>query len=128
MVPFKEILFKQQCYLVSELQVDALVPSVVLELICDPKTNEKECDVTFSSVYDLKVNYYGEPDDTKNEYLCILIDVADKVTDGKHYYHIATDTVDVSFYTAETPIINWVNPDKEYKSWESERVVWDKNT
>jgi len=128
MVPFSDILFKQQAYWVSELQVDTLVPSVFLQLVCDPEIGEKECDVVFKSVSEINMNYYGELDETKEEYLCTLIDVSDNIKDGKHYYLILTDTVELSFCTSETPTIYWQEPDKPYQSWKSEKIVWNKNT
>lgn len=122
MVPLKDILFKQQAYWVSELDIDALVPCIRLKLISDPDKNTSECDVLFENALEIEVNYHGEADECKSQYLCTLLDVNDEQKDGKHYYLIVTDTVEVSFHTDATPRIEWLEPDKPYQIWQSERI------
>lgn len=127
MVPFKDILFKQQAYWVSELDVDALSPYVRLQLISDPDSNEIECDVLFEKAMEVTVNYHGDEEDSKSRYLCTLLDVSDKLENGKHYYFIATDTVEVAFHTAATPKIDWLDPNKPYQKWRVERIKGGKD-
>ncbi|MBA6381346.1 MULTISPECIES: hypothetical protein [unclassified Colwellia] len=127
MVSFRDILFKQQAYWVSELIVDTLVPSVYLQLISNPDTSELECDVIFNNVSNVSSLFIGEANESKEEYLCTLWDVTDKIKDGKHLYVIATDTVEVSFFCEDSPEIKWVNPDKPYQTWTQEKIKLKKD-
>lgn len=127
MVPFKDILFKQQAYWVSDLEIDALIPSIRLVLVSNPNKQIIECEVVFLDTKEVKVNYFGEQDESKKDYLCTLLDVFDKIEDGKHIYCIETDTVEVSFNTAVAPQIKWLDPDKPYQYWKVERINKGKN-
>ncbi|WP_445427535.1 hypothetical protein [Alishewanella sp. HL-SH05] len=127
MVPFKDILFKQQAYWVADLDIDALTPSVRLLLVSDPNSAEFECEVVFLETKEVSVSYFGEEDESKTDYLCTLLDVSDKSENGKHFYCIATDTVEVSFVTTAMPQITWLDPNKPYQTWQNERISKGKN-
>jgi hypothetical protein len=123
---FEEKLYKQQAYWVSELSIDGLVPSVFMQLIANPNTNEYECDVIFREAKNISVNYDGGSDNEKSKYLCMLLGIDDSTDNGITKYTITTDTVEFVFYTAIEPEIRWYNPKNPFQKWRKEVIKVNK--
>jgi hypothetical protein len=120
---FEQVLFKQLAYWVSRLEIDSLVPSVSLDLICDSDTQELECTVVFYGIENLTSHYHGDPSETKDTYLCTLLGITDTVENGKTKYIITTDTTEVAFCTAIEPEIAWADPGKPYQDFTEEKII-----
>ena len=96
-------------YWISNLIVDALGPTVTVDLVVDADRNNHCLRIVFRETKLVQCDWHGEPEDLDDNCLGTLLGIDESDLGKGTEYIIATDVSEVRFQTDRVPEVNQVS-------------------